>query len=370
MPASFSPLVFGVPPILINNGEKKTRESGVTINLFVKNAYQMQVDDTPDFNGVSWEPYEGVKRWKLPPQDGAKKIYARFKSLNGIPSKIIIASIVLDTTSPSNVSNFQADAEERKIGLIWENSPDPDFAKVKIVRREDFYPANSQDGITVYDGRGKSFTDFGLTSGVTYYYAAFAYDDLGNYSSGAIAAATPGAGGISPEIPITPSPPEIEKIGLGEFEFIQNGKIIKPINGAITIDRFRSFTISIPYEKVPEVLKTIMVTLEQGDKIFSFLLRANEDKTAYAATLVSPDAGEYPFIISILDYKNQAYKKISGNLNIIKTQIAQDQTIIRYITIKKFPPLLFAIFILLMILVTGGYVYRGIIKYKKAKKIK
>ena len=80
-------------------------------------------------------------------------------------------------------------------------------------------------------------------------------------------------------------------------------------------------TVSIDYEKVPEVLKTIMVTLEKDNKYFSFLLRINREKTKYLATLVLPQPGIYPLTIYILDFKNQTLKTITEELIVEKTII-------------------------------------------------
>jgi len=74
------------------------------------------------------------------------------------------------------------------------------------------------------------------------------------------------------------------------------------------------------------------MTLKQGDKTFSFLLRANADKTAYEATLMPPAGGLYDFYISILNYQNQALQKISGKLNVIKPQTT---SVITLYTIKN-----------------------------------
>ncbi|GAF96796.1 unnamed protein product, partial [marine sediment metagenome] len=83
----------------------------------------------------------------------------------------------------------------------------------------------------------------------------------------------------------------------------------------------KPLTISIPYESVPEVLKTIMVTLEKYGKISSFLLRVNPEKTAYLSTLLSPEeAGIYPLTLTTLNYKNQTVRKISGQLEVKKTE--------------------------------------------------
>ena len=56
-------------------------------------------------------------------------------------------------------------------------------------------------GTTVYDGAAESYTDTGLTYGVTYYYTAFAYDEYDNYASGAPASARPNYG--TPQADVT-----------------------------------------------------------------------------------------------------------------------------------------------------------------------
>jgi hypothetical protein len=64
-----------------------------------------------------------------------------------------------------------------------------------------------------------------------------------------------------------------------------------------------------------------MVTLEKEKKSFSFLLRVNKEKTAYQTTLISPEeARVYPLTFTILDYKNQTLKKISGQLEVVEAK--------------------------------------------------
>jgi len=147
----------------------------------------MQISNHNDFSGTAWEPFNAVKIWQLEPGDGQKTVWARFKNLSGQTSQIISAAIVLDTTPPANVSNFESDGRDGEILLKWKNPSDFDFVKVLIVRRPDFYPLTPDDGRAVYDGRSEAFNDKGLNKGEIYYYTAFSYDDAGNYSSGAVA---------------------------------------------------------------------------------------------------------------------------------------------------------------------------------------
>lgn len=245
-----------------------------------------------------------------------------------------------DIAPPANVSNFEAIPGNSQITLKWKNPSDSDFKAVRIVRSEKFYPRDPWEGKLVYDGRETLFVDTGLTNGIRYYYTVFSYDFAGNFSSGAIASAVPRLRPPPPPEEITaekecleagyywydnachlepklvPAPPEVEKIKLSDFDFIFQGKKLPLIEeNKIEVKTGEPLTISIDYEKVPEVLKTIMVTLEKDGKFFSFLLRINKEKTAYLAALMLPEEpGIYPLTITILDYKNQAIKKITGQL--------------------------------------------------------
>lgn len=270
-----------------------------------------------------------------------------------------------DTEAPTNVNNFQATAGTGDIRLDW-NNPKDDFAGVIIVRREDFYASDPRQGKIIYDGQQEAFIDVDVVPGKRYYYTAFTYDGSGNFSSGAIATAAiaePGKAVPEIKIPEVAAPPEVEKINLGRFDFIQGGQKLAVSQGKVSVSRAQALTVSIPYEDVPEVLKTIMVTLKQEDKLFSFLLRANKDKTAYEATLVPPDSGIYPLTITILDYKNQAFKKLEGEL-IVKAVEAVKTQIVQYTIIKKLPPI-FYILLGIMVLFIAGMMYRSVKKKKR-----
>ena len=334
--------------LIINDGEVYTNSLEVTLTLSAENAFQMAISNTTDFAGVSWELYQTTKSWILTKGDGTKTVYAKFRSSAGGVSKVVSDSIILDTTAPANISNFEAVPGDSQITLKWQNPPESDFKAVKIFRSSKFYPASPEEGILIYDGKGVSFVDTGLINGMRYYYTAFAYDKIGNYASGAIASAIPFK--IKPPPPpppeeitteeecmeasyywyddtchLTPEvipPLEIEKLTLKDFDFWQEGKKLPLIEEEkIKVKTEKSLTISIDYEKVPEVLKTMLVTLEKDEKLFSFLLRVNPEKTAYLATLMPPEeSGIYPLTLTTLDYKNQTLKKISGQLLIEKPE--------------------------------------------------
>lgn len=90
-----------------------------------------------------------------------------------------ITVLTTDTTPPGPVSSLFADiVGATSAQLTWTNPGDADYAGTIIMRRTDRYPTSTSDGLKVYEGIGRSFTDDGLSPGTTYYYTAFAYDNL------------------------------------------------------------------------------------------------------------------------------------------------------------------------------------------------
>jgi len=318
------PPLFPPPPedisLIINNGDIHTNSLDVSLTLSAKDAFQIAISNSSDFAGEVWEKYQTSKKWRLTEGDGKKTVYAKFRSSEGGVSEVVSDSIILDTIPPVNVSNFEAIAGDEQILLRWENPLDKDFGGVRIMGSTIFYPSSPSEGILLYDGKGTSFTAVGLTNGVKYYYTAFAYDKASNFSSGAIVSATPykvKPPPLPPPPPPPPLPPEIEELTLEDFDFWQEGKKIPLEEGEkIRGETEEPLTVFIDYEKVPEILKTIMVTLEKEGKHFSFLLRINRKKTKYEAALLPPEPGIYPLTVTVLDYKNQTLKIISGYLEV------------------------------------------------------
>jgi len=232
-----------------------------------------------------------------------------------------------DVEAPANVRNFEAKPDGAKIKLDWQNPADPDFQSVRIVKSDKFFPSDPFDGEVVFDGKGEEFSDANVKSGTTYYYAAFAEDSAGNYSSGAVASAATGAhAAVTNPLDNLPAAPNSESLDpmiagltIRDFTFIQNGAVIPPgADETIAVDGGKNLKISIAYGKVPEILKTIAVTLSLPDdpaKQFSFLLRINKDKSAYEAVIAPLAAGgTYGMTIAVIDYKNRGMKELNGAL--------------------------------------------------------
>lgn len=261
--------------------------------------------------------------------DSGTQYFARISGLDGMGAigYLTISFVTTDfETPPANPSNFVAVPLEDSIVLKWANPPLNQFDEVRLVRSESFYPSDPYDGETIYEGRDEVFTDKDKIPGVRYYYSLFVKSN-NSYSSGLVADAKILLPGEAPEeIDVIEQIPSSEKVHpligalvFQDFNFIQDGKKIQGMgDDSVSIDGTKNLTVSLDYRKVPEVLKSIVVTLQHPlnpNKTFSFMLRVNEEKTAYEATIAPlGDSGKYTTRISIVDYKNQGLKKIMGSL--------------------------------------------------------
>ena len=110
---------------------------------------------------------------------------------------ILRANTAGDVTPPAPVTAFTAVPGDGRVDLSWGNPADADFAGVKVVRKTGAYPADSADGVVVYTGTGTSAGDAGLANGTPCFYAAFSFDAVPNYATGATATATPAGASAS-----------------------------------------------------------------------------------------------------------------------------------------------------------------------------
>ncbi len=219
----------------------------------------------------------------------------------------------------------------RRVNLSWTNPADfANFAGVRIVRTTGSLSSGPADGTVVYDGSGESARDPNVQIGVTYFYALYVRSTTGHYSTAAIAIVTPRDGLIEEGDDdddsfggfgrATSTDPLIIALDLGDFIFSQPGEPAQYFGpgGSVYIKGDKQFTVTLSYEKVPEVLKTIGLTLvdpTDPTKTFSFLLRLNAVRTAYTAT-VAPlgRTGVYNLHIYVMNFKDQTMKRISGRL--------------------------------------------------------
>lgn len=246
-----------------------------------------------------------------------------------------------DVFPPGNVTNVSARRDAQDIVLSWTNPDDPDLAKIRVVRSSQFYPSDIVDGWVVYEGLGtnaRDVLDADTPSGYQYY-TIFTYDALGNISSGAVTRIFYGEEAIDEEDPGTETvipDPTINPINLllEHIEFSQEGERVLPEKGMILIDGSKQLSIAIPYDRVPQHLKTILMTIQDSrnhNNTFSFLLRVNSMKTGYVST-VAPfgTSGMYPFTISVFDFKTAQIGYTDGVLSSVITPIHTDDTIAQF----------------------------------------
>lgn len=241
---------------------------------------------------------------------------------------ISFRTLSLSTTiAPLNVTDFSLVPKSESIDLSWKNPP-VGILGVRIVRSESFYPSTPEDGQTIFEGAGTFYSDQDVVAGKTYYYAIFTKDLAGNFSSGIIGSAKILIAGQEPEVtpPIDTIPdapetfPQIESLELSDFLFIQHGDILPIRNDTVSVNGSENLTVALRYNRVPKILKTIAVTLTTRDEVpqsFTFILRANRDKTRYEATIAPLGVTTtYTVKITIVNYQNQSFKKIKGTVHV------------------------------------------------------
>ncbi|MFT7644586.1 MAG: chitodextrinase [Candidatus Paceibacteria bacterium] len=215
------------------------------------------------------------------------------------------------SVSPVNVSHFQAVKNGDDIDLSWKLPLDDTISNVRIVRSHLGFPEHPQDGAVLYQGLKEVFRDEDILSQYSpVYYTAFVYDSEGNVSSGAVVLvySTQSAddeGVNSGTILPIPNPPivvtgattsinldrvtvEMKMPQPSDIAITQRHNSYSLLNTDITLASEQAFLISIPRTTIAGNLKSIIVTLldpTNNKKAYSYLLRINQDQTAYSATV-------------------------------------------------------------------------------------
>jgi hypothetical protein len=99
-----------------------------------------------------------------------------------------------DVTPPARVELFDAEAGEEQVSLSWVDPEDADFTATRVLRSTTGFATGPEPSATqsvAYEGAAEAFTDTDLQNGTTYYYTAFATDDVGNWSARDVEKATP-----------------------------------------------------------------------------------------------------------------------------------------------------------------------------------
>lgn len=237
-----------------------------------------------------------------------------------------ITQSIQDSVPLENVSRFQATIDGNDALLTWINPSGSNFEKVRIIANNKFFPSDIADGLIIYEGNGDSYRHVNVyPEDNQMYYTAFALDADGFQASGAIASVSWGIATGTPVATSTTSSstPDLvtPELSFNDLEFVQNSKIRNGYQSLISLDPNQPFTIRLPYHAVPEHLKTITITLKDphdSSFTFAFLLRINEKKSHYEAT-IGPlkDQGKYPLHFSFFDYKTKEILSFNGTITTI-----------------------------------------------------
>lgn len=87
---------------------------------------------------------------------------------------------------PEQVDTCTIEKGALSFTLTWLDPVDDEndsYAGVRIIRKEGSCPESVTDGTVVYDGTANTYTDSGLTEGITYYYRFFSYNADGKYQN-------------------------------------------------------------------------------------------------------------------------------------------------------------------------------------------
>jgi hypothetical protein len=228
-----------------------------------------------------------------------------------------------DTFPPGLVIGLTATRDGGDIVLRWQNPRDPDFDHVRVVRSESFYPSDEVDGWVVFDGGATEARDRGVAlPGARLFYSVFTYDENGNISSAAVVAIRiPTTGGSTePVVPIDMHDGAKNEIALtlDDVDFYQDEQQLLIERGTVTMNGSRHLTIAVPYDALPEHLKTILVTMTPAfdpEKELQFILKINAERTAYTARLAPLGvAGDFMVRVSVFDFKTAQIGYTQGRI--------------------------------------------------------
>jgi len=168
----------------INAGAANTNSTAVTLSLPASDAGSgpAQMSFSNDGSAwFAWEAYATSKIWNVPPGDGNKTVYVKFKDGVGYESAAVSDSIRLDTAAPSaSISSpaISTNVSKTKIfGVSWAAADSGSGLASCDVQ----YKIGSGGAWTNWvSGIAAASADFAGKPGKTYYFRARAIDAVGN----------------------------------------------------------------------------------------------------------------------------------------------------------------------------------------------
>ncbi len=209
---------------------------------------------------------------------------------------------ILDNVPPYNVAQFQAIPLSDRIVLSWKNPPNLDFAAVRVVRSEKFFPFDITNGTVIYEGTADHFEDTKVNPGIVYYYSIFSRDQQGNYSSGSINSAMilwysdPPVVDLGLPKPLT-LPDKQLSINNFRFTYRDSGILIPDLQALMSN---QAIQIEIAEAQLPEEVAYLLVTIKNtalGTKaIYLFSHDTVNHRFVY---IVSPFSQEFSGLLTI-----------------------------------------------------------------------
>lgn len=234
-----------------------------------------------------------------------------------------------------NVSNFITVAGDKKIYLSWQNPDDGNFDSVVLRRGEDFFPLNINQGALIYQGPENLFEDTGLVNGKTYYYSIFALGKNNEYSSGAVAMATPqepeaatpslafspapsALPTFQPSAPSAASPTTWPELKAEDFRFFVNGRETKIKSGLLTAEAGDSIVVSTDCQKFISA-KAVLLQINHSGRAFLYILKPEGEEKKCSVSFSAPqETGSYFTKIFSIDEKNKTVQEFNFYLNILE----------------------------------------------------
>ena len=272
-----------------------------------------------------------------------KRYYFQIISIgaNGAESRYGDVFVTLnppDTEAPSNVSEFSAIAQLTYIQLSWNNPPETDFTFLRIVKSDKFFPLDPLNGEVIYEGSGRSFSDFYVTPGIIYYYTVFARDVNGNYSSGSVAYSMiassdgvntdPTAPAVDIQLPSVKNPPLFPS-AFKDFNFsLRDGLTLDLEESTIPVGQ--PLEISIPKDRLPDDGSFLTLTVEDpGKKMASstylfFYDQVNQNYKVKTQAFKTPK--NYSLVVTVFNSTKLIIEKVSGSVEVVsEAQAAEGQ---------------------------------------------
>lgn len=183
--------------------------------------------------GATFTASDGSYVLKLAPGTytltAAKEFFAGQTVANVVvnQNQSVAINFTVSTSAPASVTGFSAKSGSTLNMLQWTNPTNVNLSGTRIIAKLGGYPTGPNDGVVVIDdvgapGSTRTCTHAGLTNGLAWYYAAYAYMKEGNryYASAPTASATPSTK------PDMDHDGDVDQEDYGLFQLCQSGAYI------------------------------------------------------------------------------------------------------------------------------------------------